>query len=582
MTEPARRSTRKPGRPRPEAREEPLDLSIRSQPLPGPPLVRDYLERTGGAHEFYAGHATRLEDYRRKLGEVQRRFGPEERRITARALRPTSDRARERLERFVRDGGAVVTTGQQSGFLTGPLYTIYKALTVARLARRLEAELGTLVLPVFWNASEDHDWSEIDHADVLGIDGSLRRFHLPATAPIAVPAHDRTIDPEVTSVLDELAHHIGATPFGDRYIRSFREAYSPAARVSDAFVRVLAGWLEPFDLLITDAADGALKAASTEVLARSLEGSRVEGRLVAERTGRLTEAGYHAQVPVVEEGSNVFFHGPAGRERLYRRGGTVAGRESGTEWSLEEVLEAVRSAPERFSPNVLLRPVVESRVFPTLAYVGGPGEIAYFAQLGPLFAEHGMTAPVVVPRASFTLVEPEAAAMLAGLEVSLDEVGGARHELVERLARRWMPAEVRAALAALARATAGGYAELLDAASALDPTLGGAVGSLRNESLALVGRAERKVLRRVKALAAPRLGVVDRVREQLSPGGVPQERVVNASGFLARHGPTLLAAVYEAVGLPLEVARPVHDASAAGAEADIERRAGRGGGSRTE
>jgi bacillithiol biosynthesis cysteine-adding enzyme BshC len=451
----------------------------------------------------------------------------------------------------VEQGGAMVTTGQQSGLFTGPLYTVHKALSAARLAEALEAELGILVLPVFWNASEDHDWAEVNHALVLGPEARLHRLQLHAAdAHRALPMSERTLDAGVRTVLGELAHLIGREQYGDDLLTLVRGAYRPGQTVAAAFGDLLAELLAPADLLLTDAADPHLKQASVPVLQRALLETERHQRVLAERSAALQRQGYHAQVAILEGASNVFYDGAGERERLYRDGPGFIGSDSGARLAREEAVARLQGAPERFSPNVLLRPVVESAVFPTLAYVGGPGELSYFAQLNALFPEFGLEPPVAYPRASVLLMESGAERALDALGLSVTQLARPRHELAGVLARAALPAEARSALDRLSAATADGYRALIEAASAVDPTLAGALGALRNRSLSAVGEAERKILREVKRREEAALDRLDRVRNQLRPEGEPQERVLNVLPFLARHGVQLVEELRRAIPLP--------------------------------
>ena len=508
--------------------------------------MQDYLRGAPAVRGFYGAPPTDLASFAAKLEEVTARFDREQREQVARAVRPTSQRAGERLDRFVAEGGAVVTTGQQAGLFTGPLYTIHKALTAVRLADSLEKELGVVVLPLFWVASEDHDWDEVNHAFLLAGAG-IRRVDLPAADRRPIAMSDRALTEDVDGTLDDTTDVLVGQPHAEQYLNLIRAAYRPGVSVAAAFEAVLAELLAPFDVLITDAADPVLKAASAGVLAESLERAGPQEAVLAGRTEELIAAGYHAQVPVLERATNVFYHGGGERERLYTDREGLLGAGTGIRMSLEQALARIQAQPGEFSPNVFLRPVVESVVFPTLAYVGGPGEISYFAQLTPLFAEFGIEPPVVYPRASVTLEEPGLHERLNALGFAPSDLRRPRHELVEAVARQAMPRRVRESLDALSRGVSGGYREVIEEAMKLDPTLAGALGSLRNESLSRIGRAERKILRRLKELEGERVREMDMVRARLAPGGEPQERVLNVLSFLAEHGPELLVGILAAI-----------------------------------
>ncbi|MET0395666.1 MAG: bacillithiol biosynthesis cysteine-adding enzyme BshC [Longimicrobiaceae bacterium] len=532
-------------------REAALNLDIVVEPLRGPRLVRDYLAGEGSAPSFYAGSPSDPAAFRAKLEEVRGRFGRAERERAAAALRPTSPAAAERLARFVEEGGAVVTTGQQTGLFTGPLYTVHKILTAVRLAAALEQELGVVVLPVFWAASEDHDWAEVDHADVLDAAGRVRRVRLAGDDAVPLPMSDRTVGDGIESALGELADAFAGQPFARECLELLREAYRPDATFADAFRRTIEALFAPFDLLVTDAADPALKRASAHVLEGAVLRTREHEALLRERTEALLAAGYHGQVVVLPEGANVFYHGPAGRERLYARGDRWVAREARASFTAEELRAAIAADPARFSPNVFLRPVVESAVFPTLAYVGGPGEMAYFAQLGPLFGEFGMRMPVVYPRFSVTLVSGAARLAMQRAGVGAGELDGPEHEVLRRLARERVPAEVAGALRTLRDGIAGGYARLMDEAAAIDPTLRGALGSLRNRSLLEAADAERKIVSAAVRAGGEAARDVRRARAELRPHGEPQERVLSVFAFLPEHGPGLLREIAARMEVPL-------------------------------
>jgi bacillithiol biosynthesis cysteine-adding enzyme BshC len=529
------------------------DLEIRMEPLRGPRLLRDYLAGEGSARSFYGGGSPYdVAGFRAKLEEVRGRFGREERARAAAALRPTSPGAAERLARFVDEGGAMVTTGQQTGLFTGPLYTVHKILTAVRLAEALERELGVVVLPVFWAASEDHDWAEVDHADVLDARGGVRRIRLPGDDSVPLPMSERSVGEGIEAALGELADALAGEPLAGECLTLLRGAYSPDATYAGAFRETVVRLFSGFDLLVTDAADPALKQASAPVLAEAILRTREHEALLRGRTAELEAAGYHAQVAVLPEGANVFHHGAAGRERLYARGEGWHTRQARRSFTADEVREAVAADPTRFSPNVFLRPVVESAVFPTLAYVGGPGEMAYFAQLEPLFGAFGMRMPVVYPRASVTLVSREARRAMERLGIGAAELDAPEHELVRRLARERVPAGVEEALRRLREGIAAGYAGLMEAAEAVDPTLRGALGGLRNRSLLAAADAERKI---VSAAARAGEGIardVRRVLAELRPQGAPQERVLNVFSYLAEHGPELLAGIAARIEVPLD------------------------------
>lgn len=445
----------------------------------------------------------------------------------------------------------MVTTGQQAGLLTGPLYTIYKALTAIRLAEQLERDLEILVIPVFWTASEDHDWAEVNHTHLPLAGDGFRRIELADDPPPATPMSMARLGDGVRMIIDQISDTVAQNGDGSDLLKWIEDAYRPSESVAGSFSSLLGRLLAGFDLCITDAAHPAVKVASVGVLGEALWSAERHEAVLTERVAALEGAGYHAQVAVLEGGTNVFRQGEAGRERLYRDGDGFRGAESGVTLTRAEVEAELAADPARYSPNVFLRPVVESAVFPTVAYVGGPGEISYFAQLGAIFPEFDMEPPLVYPRSSLLLLEMPIQRLLGKLEVDPASLDAPRHELIERLAQGSFPPPLRGTLDELERHITEGYRQLIDGATEIDPTLEGALARLRNEALARVVDSERKITQHIKRREGVRIGQLDRLLAHLRPEGKPQDRVLNVIPYLARHGLSLLRRMHEAIRVEL-------------------------------
>jgi bacillithiol biosynthesis cysteine-adding enzyme BshC len=473
--------------------------------------------------------------------------------MAAAAVRPTSPGAAERLARFVERGGAMITTGQQTGLFTGPMYTIHKILTAIRLAEALESELGIVVLPVFWCASEDHDFAEANHAHGVDGAGKLRRVSVAATDRRPLTMSEMRLGGDVESVADRWRELVAAQGSNAVDLRACLDPYAPGETVAGAFRGMIEKLFAGFDLLVTDAADPALKQASIHILQQDVTDAATHERLLRERTAEMEAAGYPGQVTLVAGAANVFYHGPAGRERLARLGEGWVARDARERFTTEELTTRMADDPRSFSPNVFLRPVVESAAFPTLAYVGGPAEVAYFAQIAPLFAAYGILPPVAYPRFSVRLV-PEAAERAASdLGVTDAELRMPEHELLALMARRRLPAEVHESLAALRSTLVERFGAVMDAARDIDFNLDGAIGARRNRALLSVADAERKILAHAKKRDRGLTHDLPLARNYLVPLGGPQERTLNVMPFLAMR-PTLLHDIAAAMEIRLEAA----------------------------
>lgn len=409
----------------------------------------------------------------------------------------------------------VVTTGQQPGLFTGPLYTVNKALSAIALAQRLERERGVPVVPVFWVAGDDHDFAEGNHAWVLNAEGEPTRIGLrerPHEAP-QVPLFREPCGPEIGAALDALGAALPDSEFKRDVVEWLASSYRPETNLADAAAEALRQLLAPRGLAIFRAYDPAAKRAAAPWLLRALDATLADG---------LT--------PVLVEGK-------LGRDRLRAEGIT---RRSGEQFSRAKLEQLARDTPDRLSPNVLLRPVIEAALFPTVAYVGGPGEMEYLPESAPLFQQLGVTPQAPVPRWSGVVVEPRVEKVLAKHGLTIQDFAGPAGALESRLARADLPPELATALAELRSQIETRYGTIASAVARVDPTLERTAQSARNAALAGTHDIEKKLVASLKRAEGTTLSQLARARAALMPGGQPQERVLTAASFLARYGPSLL------------------------------------------
>lgn len=522
------------------------DLEIAVHRPAGAPLVRDYLSGNGEAEAFFGASFESLAAFEAKAEEVDGRFDLEARRRAAAAMTAPEGADPERIRAFVEEGGYVVTTGQQPGLFGGPLYSIHKGLTAVRLAEALEKRLGRTVIPLFWIASDDHDWAEANHTHIVGLDNDLHRITLDAPDPtVNPPLHRIPMGPDIEACVDAFLACLPDTDFSAEFVELVRASFLPDATLPQAYQATLRQLLGRFGLYFTDAAHPVVKEVSGPALLGELESSDTMEETLTRTAAELQKAGYALQVPILEGGVNLFLEGPAGRERLYSENGGYRLRTSGQLLSADEIRGRFQEDPSVLSPNVLLRPVVESIVFPTLSYVGGPGEMAYFGQLGAYFAAHGVRMPVVFPRWAATPVETKVRKVLDKFDIAIDRLQQPFHELAGEIAREETPPEVRAALGKLRGAVAQGVTELQNVTHPLDPTLKGPVQHVRSQAFTALDELERKITQAVKRESEIALSQLEKARVHLFPEGKPAERVHSPFYFLTRYGSGFLDVLYD-------------------------------------
>ena len=500
---------------------------------------------------FYSGAWRDPNAYRALLQSVDARFDSDARQRALGALEIPDSVDQKRLDRWIEGGGVIVTTGQQPGLLGGPLYSLYKGISAVRLAEQLEGLLARPVLPVFWVASEDHDWDEADHTYLIDTANELVRLQVRDPGHANRALHRIPLGEEVLELVEQAVQNFPETDFSAHYVDLLRESYKPGATLADGFTGVLSSLLAPLGMCFVDASSPAVKALSAPLLIAELDRAEAHEALLREDADKLEGAGFEPQVRILEGAVNLFLEGPGGRERIYRNGKDFELRPSRETVSAEAVRERAESDPLALSPNVLLRPVVESTIFPVISYVAGPGEAAYYAQIKRLFEAHGLMMPVIYPRHAVTVVEAKVRKKLDKFGLDLERLQRPLHEIMSEIARDEVPQGVRQALEEIKSAVERGSANLLEAATSIDPTLKGPVTKARNSALSAFQAAERKIVQSVKRENEVATSQVEVAQRHLFPGGQPQERMLAPFYYLVRYGSDFVASLAEGFAVDL-------------------------------
>ena len=499
-------------------------------------FVRDYCHAFERLAPYFAGSPTQPASWADAL-RARRRRTPDsaiaaviERQLEARGAPAASCAAAARL----RDTGTVaVVTGQQAGLFGGPLFTLLKAVTAIRLARRLADEHQVTVVPIFWVDAEDHDLDEINTCHVL--DGELTRVgvSLDVGAPAGTSAAAVSLDGSIRETLDALRTALPPTEFTAEVTDALAAAYGPGTRLVEAFARWLERQLGPHGLVVYDASDPAAKPFARSLFKREIQSTGRTARLAAEAGAELASLGYHAQASPAP-GSVALFRLDGIRQAIRASDGTFSTGEQRLD--APTLLADIETDPARFSPNVLLRPIVQDTLLPTVAYVAGPNELAYLGQLRRIYAAFDVPMPIIQPRASATIVDAATARFLKRYRVDFAELQPRNDSALNRLLALQVPESIEQALAAAERSAAGHLDAIADAVPTLDPTLSGAVASTRGR----VERELRNLRGKVVAAAKRRDSTLrrqfERARAQSFPAGVPQERSVAGIYFLNRYG----------------------------------------------
>lgn len=515
---------------------------------PSSPLFRDYLSGSASAAPFYEGGGWNPDTLvARETGE--REASQIHARVATALARQQRERGAEEAakaaESLAQPGAIAVVTGQQPVLFGGPLYVLYKALAAIRVAQRLRErrETGPPVVPVFWVASDDHDFAELRSIGVLDEAGALHAVRYePSDEPLGRPAHAIALDETLEGLLASLAGLLPAGAHRDEVMSLLARCYRPGRSLSSAFAELLSALLP--GLVVLDPSDPEIKELAVPVLRRELLESSPTSRLAAEVGRQLLGAGYHQQVPVRPGFLNLFVVLEERRRALSFDDGTVEIRGLGRTLPVDEAARMLDRSPGDWSPGVLLRPLTQDALLPTAAYVGGPAEIAYHAQIGPAYQHFGLRRPILVPRPSLTLVEPAQSRALEAERLSLPELQEDPEAIAARWARESYP-DVEQAFAGAREALTREMETVERTLGALDPTLVAAAASARGRALHQIGTLHDKSVRALKKRDQVRTDRLRRTRDALLPGGAFQERGLAVVSLLARQGLAVIDEVRE-------------------------------------
>ena len=518
-------------------------MCIRQTELPGiRPLFASLLYRFHEVADFYR-YPPVLDSAEAAAREI--RLDPRHRAALTAELRRQNEgcgpETAANLDRLEKSDTVVVATGQQVGLFGGPVFALYKALTAVRFAAELTRR-GTPAVPVFWLATEDHDLAEVDHAWVFSRTASRPSCGRLRKAPrgAAVGAH-KIVDAD----LAKLEETVSGFPFADEAAASAREAYADAPYFADAFRALLRKLLCRFGLIFLCPMQREIRRLAAPVIEQAVARSPELTAKLLVRGRQLEQAGFHRQVRVDAETSLFFLFENDVRVALKKQGDAY--RAGAKRYTHGDLLARLRENPSAFSPNALLRPVMQDFLLPTAALVGGPAELAYLGQSAVLYESLLGRMPAVLPRASFTVLDGRAAKLLDRYRLTPAECFVPAAELEERIAASLVPPELHGAFAGSVREIETAMLRMERRLSSFDPSLHASfslsAGKIRYQLEKIQAKTARESLRRNET--AQRHAAY--LSSFLYPNRSLQERVYGMLPFLAQFGGGFVDRIADAI-----------------------------------
>ena len=518
------------------------------------PLAGDYAYRFEHVEALYAGDPTQPQAWRDAVARAQQH--PRDRAAVVSMLAAQQEQrdapaaARAAVDRLADPATVAILTGQQAGAFGGPLYTLLKAIAALQLARRTEREIKVPVQAIFWVEAEDHDWAEIRSCTVLDAEFQPRTVTLSDPEGAGeVPIARLNLDERVEQTIDELASALPQTEFTSDVLASLRSAWRPGIGMARAFAVWIERLLGPHGLVVFESADPAAKPLVSSVFSRELADPGRTAILAAEAGEQLAALGHAPQVVSQPDSVSLFSLEGGGRRPIRRQGDhLVIGDDT---HAIEAVAREAATRPAAFSPNVLLRPIVQDTLFPTICYVAGPSELAYLGQLRGVYEHFGVPMPLMFPRATATLIDSGATRFLTKYNVPFEELRTPGESALNRLLEAQLPPQVEESLRDAAARTHDVMSRVMEALPLLDPTLEGAarttLGKMEHELRSLHTKVIHAAKKRHETLRRQFV----RAQAQAFPEGHPQERTLAVVYFLNRYGPGLVELLLD--DLPIDL-----------------------------
>jgi bacillithiol biosynthesis cysteine-adding enzyme BshC len=518
----------------------------------GSRLSLDYTFQHQALARHYAGDPADPEAWRDAIARAQAQPRERDRMVAILqdqlARRQAPEQARAAAAKLADPRTVAIVTGQQAGLFGGPLYTLMKGLTAARLAADIEAQFGVPCITVFWNHAEDHDWEEVASAWILDEQLDAHRLTVAGIEGDGhMPVGQVKLTDDITRVLAELETRLPRTEFTEETVAQLRRCYQPGTGMADAFGCLLDMLLGPLGVVVFDGSDPAAKPLASTIFQRELAHPGHTREMASEAGQALVADGYHAQVLAQPDGTALFSMN-SGRVPIKYRDGQFLVDE--TPVDAEALKTDAAAHPERFSPNVLLRAVVQDTLLPTIAYVAGPSELAYLGQLKGVYAFHETSMPLIVQRATGTILDSSTLRFLARTSLELRALQAQDEHVLNQWLEAQLPPGIEQALRDLEHAMDERMGALLAAVPALDPTLDGAVKSSQGRMAHEIRGLHAKVISAAKRRHETLRRQFAHAQHLTFPGGHPQERVVCLAWFMNRFGPALVPRLYEC--LPVE------------------------------
>ena len=516
-------------------------------------LVYDYFYEYDKVSEFFAGNFRDQAAYSLQAEKVRSRDLPRERLAALLKEQNLSygcgAQTVGNINKFIQDEACAVVTGQQVGLFSGPLYTILKALTAIKLAESLNQNSHGCFVPVFWLASNDHDFAEINHIILLDKENRIENIkYQEHSASLKTPVSKVVLSAEISNCIQHLKDLTHDSEFKPEILSQLGTAYQAGRSFVEAFAQWMTRLFKSHGLIFIDAAHPGLKDLGKDVFYTEIAQNSPSTQCALETSRKLTQKNYSTQVQLHEGILNLFLAEDERSSIQFKNDDySIKGRPQTLR--KDELLQLLEKQPHKFSPNVLLRPLYQDTLLPTVAYVGGLSEIAYFAQMKEVYERFNLPMPIIYPRKSLTLIEKKVDKALKTYSLKVQDIWQSADAKINEIAKEKIPQSLDKAFQTTASHLDKYMTDIKQETLAFEPTLGKSVDLTMGKIYHQISLLEKKIL---KASKKKNIIITQRIhlaKNSLYPIQHLQERVFNITPFLIKYGYGLMERLYQAVDI---------------------------------
>ncbi|UJF35126.1 bacillithiol biosynthesis cysteine-adding enzyme BshC [Paenibacillus hexagrammi] len=508
-------------------------------------LAEDYIQDSGTANHLFHFHYKRTEDWLTRAAWVTEQSSAlrADRHQLAAVLTSYNERigntqqALQKIQDLSKSESLVVVGGQQAGLFGGPLLVLYKAITIIQLAREWSGKLSRPIVPVFWIAGEDHDFDEVNHIYSLTSAQTVEKIKVEhptgqRTSISRLPLKEHVWIAALQALEDSLID----TEFKAELLAKLKNAALPSSTLSDAFARWMAWLFGEYGLVLLDADDPPLRGVESAMFEQLIARNEALSDALMQGRKRVRECGYEPQADITENGANLFVFEKGGRLLLQREDGLFTDKKKSVSYSREQLLDISVTHPQRLSNNVMTRPLMQEYLFPVLATVLGPGEIAYWGLTASAFEMFGMKLPIVAPRLEFTLIEGTVHKHMVRYDLSFDDVLNRFEEKKQSWLSKQDTMRLGERFEVVKEEFKASYGPLVDSLAAINAGVKLLGESNLAKILNQIEYLEQKAADGHKAQFESTLRHLDRIQLTIRPLAKPQERVYNGCAYMNRYG----------------------------------------------